>query len=248
MELQLIYKDQYLRTMQGTIKVEKYINETFDEERPQVLPLAGVYNNAASLVEKMIPDSAHDCESAIALYEAYKDLPPLAAARDGLWAYLAHHELFSYIQKRWKIDHNSSEDKIKEYWFKTGVAGALSGLWWAVYFTIDESREDKYELTKELFRNQTFRTRTFFTYKIGKNREALHGVLSFMHDNSDMFKRKAEARCDYITSYFSRLGTTKDLVYMDKDFFYKELERKRHALELAVDTGNVRHNREIWNV
>lgn len=248
MELQRVYKKAYVEALRANIKKEAYLQEQFISDKAQTLSLADVYNNAEELSGKMIPEASHDIDSAIALFEAYPDLSPLLASQDSLWVYLAHNELFEYVQKRRKVSIDSKEDKIKDYWFDDSERGTLSGLWWAVKMTINESLPDKYVLTRTLFRNQTFRTRTFFTYKIGKCKEALAGVLSFMNDNQELFQGHEEARSIYVSAYFSRLATTKELAYLDKDFFYNELEKKRKAIELAVDRDNVRHNREIWNI
>lgn len=248
MGLQKVYKKAYVEYLRANIRKEAYLRERFDSDVSQTIQLADVYNNTVNLSDRMIPDAAHDIDSAIALYEAYKNISPILAAQTSLWVYLAHNELFEYVQKRRKMSIDSKEDKIKDYWFDDSEKGTLSGLWWAVKMTIDESLSDKYELTRVLFRNQTFRTRTFFTYKIGKCREALAGVLSFMNDNKELFQGHEEARSVYVSAYFSRLAATKELAYMDKQFFYNELEKKRKAIELATDRENVRHNRDIWMI
>lgn len=248
MELQKVYKKAYVEYLRANINKDAYLQDCFVSDKSQTIPLADVYNNAAELKTKMIPDAMHDIDSAIALYEAYPDLSPLLASQDSLWIYLAHNELFEYVQKRRRVTNDSKVEKIKDYWFDNSEKGTLSGLWWAVKMTINENLQDKYQLTRTLFKNQTFRTRTFFTYKIGKYKEALIGVLSFMNDNKELFRGHEEARSIYVSAYFSRLATTKELLYLDKDFFYNELEKKRKAIELAIDRENVRHNREIWNI
>ena len=248
MELQRVYKRAYIETLRSRITKDAYLQDKFVSDSSQTIPLADVYNQAEELSLRMIPDADHDFDSAIALFEAYPDLPPILASQESLWIYLGHNELFEYVQKRRKVTIDSKEDKIKDYWFDTTEKGTLSGLWWSVKMTVNEELSDKYELTRTLFRNQTFRTRTFFTYKIGKCTEALKGVLSFMKDNQELFRGHEEARTIYVSAYFSRLGATKELAYMDKEFFYKELEKKRNAIELATDRDNVRHNKKIWSI
>ena len=248
MELQKVYKKSYVEYLRANISKDAYLQEQFISDKNQIISLADIYNNAIGLLDKMVPDATHDFDSAIALYEAYPNISPLLAAQESLWVYLAHNELFEYVQKRRKVTSESTIDKIKDYWFDITERGTLAGLWWAVKMTINEDLSDKYELTRILFGNQTFRTRTFFTSKIGKCKEALVGVLSFMNDNKELFQNHMEARAIYVSSYFSRLGTTKELAYMDRDFFYTELEKKRKAIELAEDRKDVRHNREIWNI
>ena len=248
MELQRVYKKNYVAHLRRNVSKEAYLQDSFISDNTQTIPLANIYNNAKDLANKMIPDAIHDIDSAIALYEAYPELSPLLASQESLWIYLAHNELFEYVKKRRKVTIDSKEEKIKDYWFDNSEKGTLSGLWWGVRMTINEELPDKYELTRTLFRNQTFRTRTFFTYKIGKCKAALQGVLRFMNDNKELFQGHEEARADYVSTYFSRLGATKELAYMDESFFYNELEKKRRAIELATDRENVRHNREIWNI
>lgn len=250
MELQKVYKSGYINKLSDRITTEAYLGGSFESDMNETVPLAEVYNKAPELIEKMDPDKKKDFESAKALYEAYQGITPLVASGKGLWVYLAHNELFDYVKKRWDIDENTSPKQIREHWFETSLAGTLSGLWWAVYLTVEPENgpEHQYDLTKVLFENQTFRTRTFFTYKIARHQAALKGVLRFMFDNWDVFQNQTEAKADYVTTYFSRLGATKHLLYMDEQFFYDELKKKMPAILLATDTNNVRHNREIWMI
>ena len=259
MELQKMYTDTVVAQLRKNAIPERYQENAPEEiESPEYTQLDGIYNKAAEIapineeklrqggIKRMIPDKNHDFESAVALFEAYKDLTPYYASRVGLWVYLSHNELYGYVKKRW-----GDTQKIKEHWFDIGRRGSLSGLWWAVYCTYDETKEgdDRYWLTRQLFVNQTFRTRTFFTYRIGMNREALKGTLHFMYKYPDLFKRGAgEARLDYIRKYFGRLGATKELIALEHDFFLNELEKKRPAFDLITDTTQVRHNRTIWNI
>lgn len=259
MELQKIYTDSFVAQLRKNATPEKYKEEdSFEIENPEFTQLDGIYNKAFEIApsednempldgaRRMIPDKNHDFESAVALFEAYKEITPYIASKAGFWVYLSHNELYGYIKKRW-----GDTTKIKEHWFDIGRRGSLSGLWWAVYCTYDKTKEgdERYWLTKQLFVNQTFRTRTFFTYRIGMNREALRGTLKFIYKYPDLFKRGAgEARLDYIRKYFGRLGATKELIAMEHEFFTNELEKKKLVFDLISDTTQVRHNRKIWNM
>lgn len=258
MELQKMYTDAFVAQLSKNISPEKYQEDKpFEIDKPEYTQLSYIYNKAVEIapveenetnqgeIKKMIPDKNHDFDSAVALFEAYRELPPYIASKAGFWVYLSHNELYVYVKKRW-----GDTTKIKEHWFDIGRRGSLSGLWWAVYCTIDETKEgdDKYWLTRQLFVNQTFRTRTFFTYRIGMNREALKGTLQFMYKYPELFKRGAgEARLDFIRKYFGRLGATKELTALEHDFFASELEKKKSAFDLITDTAQVRHDRRIWN-
>lgn len=257
MELQKIYRESFVSQLKKNIDPEKYQSDVaFDIENAEYTQLSGIYNKAADIAplaegepsdgkRRMNPDKNQDCDSAIILFEAYKDLSPYIASKPGLWVYLAHNELYPYVKQRW-----GESTKIKEHWFDIGRRGSLSGLWWAVYCTYDPTKEgeERYRLTRQLFLNQTFRTRTFFTYRIGMNEDALKGTLRFMEKNPDLFKRGAgEARLDYIRTYLGRLGGTKELLAFDDSFFTRELERKMSAILLVENTKQVRHDKNVWN-
>lgn len=262
MELQKIYSDSFVEELRKNATPEKYQAIEVcgaDLDNADFTQMDGIYNNAINIApiirdgevvndgsKRMIPDKDHDFESAVALFEAYENLSPYFASRKGFWTYLSHNELYSYVKKRW-----GDTSKIKEHWFDIGRRGSLSGLWWAVYYTVDRTKEgdERYWLTRQLFVNQTFRTRTFFNSSLGMNQEILRGTLMFMERNPELFKRgTGEARLDYIKTYFGRLGCTKELTALNDAFFVKELERKLPAIELVHDTSQVRHDKQVWNL
>ena len=80
MELQKVYKHSYVDKLRTSVKKESYLRTKFESDLKQTILLADVYNNAATLSSKMIPDAAHDFESAIALFEAYPDISPILAS------------------------------------------------------------------------------------------------------------------------------------------------------------------------
>ncbi len=257
-ELQKIYTDTFVAQLRKNAIAEKYQSEeAFNIDNPEYTQLAGIYNKAANIapkegnnlcqdgIKRMVPDKNHDFESAVALFEAYRNLTPYIASKVGFWVYLSHNELYGYVKKRW-----GDTTKIKEHWFDIGRRGSLSGLWWAVYCTYDDTKEgdDKYWLTRQLFVNQTFRTRTFFNSRKGMNNESLRGILSFMSKYPELFKNAGEARLDYIKTYFGRLASTKELISFERDFFVYELEKKMPAIQLITDTTQVRHDKRVWNM
>ncbi len=262
MELQKIYSDSFVEELRKNATPEQYQDIAAcgaDLDNADFTQIDGIYNYAAKIApkiqdgkvveddkERMIPDKDHDFDSAVILFKAYENLSPYFASRKGLWVYLSHNELYSYVKVRW-----GDTSKIKEHWFDIGRRGSLSGLWWAVYYTYDRSKEgdERFWLTRQLFVNQTFRTRTFFNSSLGMNQEALKGTLKFMYMYPDLFKRgTGEARLDYIKTYFGRLGSTKELTALDDAFFTNELERKMPAIKLVTDTSQVRHDKQVWNL
>ena len=111
----------------------------------------------------------------------------------------------------------------------------LPNLWWAVYLSVDPRREDKYALTKILFKQEDLRTRTLGTYTLFRHKPATVATLSFIESHMDTtFNHSFQNRCRYMTKYLNYLGGCRLLSYMDEDFFTKMLERKKEDISKVV--------------
>ena len=229
MQLQKTFKESYMKTLRDAVKsgvaIPLYGNDVFEVDTTQVKRLANVYA-PEGLAEKLEVDWESDFKSAIHIYEAFKNISPLLASNEAFWAYLTHVDLFSYVQKRWpKVkDNDCSIDYILDHWF-LGANGllrnAIASMWWSVYNTVDEERENKYELSEILFKNYTLRVITFGSYQLIRHREAMIGILSFLKDNPEITSNAFEYRGRFISKYFNRLGAVKQLAYLNSEFFYE---------------------------
>jgi len=229
MQLQKTFRESYMKTLRDAVKsgaaIPLYAAETFEIDQTQVKRLANVYA-PTGLTERLEEVWENDFLSAIAIYEAYNSISPLLASNEAFWAYITHVDLFSYAQKRWPkvMDDDCSADYIIDHWF-VGANGLLrnaaASMWWSVHNTIDESRENKYELTEVLFKNYTLRITTFGSYQLIRHKEAMIGVLSFLKDNPDITSSAFEQRGQFISKYFNRLGAVKQLAYLNRDYFYR---------------------------
>lgn len=154
---------------------------------------------------------------------------------------MAHVDLFPYMRQRWsKHIEGKIDDEIKyilKHWFlQSGsqqnlMRHSLSGLWWAVYLSVDDSRDDRYELTKILFRQLDFPTRTLGLYHLGRHKEAVIGILQFIKDNDELFKSKFQEKTRYITKYLNLVGGAINLAYFDRKFFIEELEKVKDKID-----------------
>lgn len=247
MALQKVFKEAYVEVLSNSIDPEKYAGDAFEFDQTQVKYLANV-QQSSDLLNKMNPSNL--LESAIALYEAYKNLTPLSASKIELWTYLSHVDLFGFMQKWYPEVKEGKADArfIRDRWFRSPkgpIRSSLAGLWWSVYCSIDESRKDKYELTRMLFRNDSIRTHYFGPSTIFRHREAVIGILEFLVENPDISNVHFSSRCIYIIQYFNRLGAVKQLAYMDRDFFKEELLRKKDVLLTVTSKAQVLSGRSI---
>lgn len=242
MERQLLFREKYVLQLKADIEtgvsLENYSSNVFIYDNKLVLMMPNI-SKTSVLLGKLNPDN--DFETAVHVFEAFEKLEPIQASDERLWTYLSHADLYPYMIKRWDAVHKgTAKDSISyilEHWFlsSTTQAGllrhALSGLWWAVYLSVDESRRDKYELTEILFRQLDFPTRTLGAYKLGRHKEAVIGILEFIHENEGLFKKGLQPKTRFITKHLNLIGGTKPISYYSRSFFKSELQKIADNIE-----------------
>lgn len=251
MTKQLIFKTRYIEYLRKEIDsehgIDRYMNPIFDYNDDEVLFLPNIDSPSnTSLADQMI--NKKDWESAIILYEAYSKLEPLQAADPRLWTYLTHVDLYPYMIKR----HNgvisgkesNKKDYILKYWFLSSntqqalMRHPLAGLWWAVYLSVDKTRADKYELTREFLKDIDVSSRTLGTYQLGRHRPAVLGILDFVNSNKELFCKHREDAIRYMVKKLNILGGSKPLSMFDKDFFYFQCVKMKNEISRITMTNN----------
>jgi len=242
MAKQLIFKDKYVQKLKKDLasgtSSEFYGSNEFVYDKKQVLMLQNI-EAVSDLANKL--DVKDDFKTAVLIYEAFEKLEPIQASDERLWVYLSHVDLYSYMIKRWSSVYErkakNDADYISEHWFLSSSAQssllrhALAGLWWSVYLSVDESRgKNKYDLTKILFRQLDFPTRTLGTYKLGRHKEAVIGILEFIQENEELFKTKFEDKTRFVTKHLNVVGGVKPISYYDRYFFKSELEKVKKEI------------------
>jgi hypothetical protein len=239
MAKQMIFKDKYVSKLKDGIDIDRYKSSEFVYDHKQVLMLPNV-EATSDFANQLRPDN--DFETAVTIFETLKNLEPIQASDERLWTYLSHVDLYPYMQKRWSAVYDGKakdgKDYISDHWFLASSAHgslmchAIAGLWWAVYLSVDDTRgaDKKYDLTKILFRQLDFPTRTLGTYKLGRHKEAVIGILEFIEENNDLFKSGFESKTRFITKHLNIVGGVKPLAYYDRSFFKGELEKIKETI------------------
>lgn len=233
MEKQLLFKEKYVSQLKLEIDVDRYRGKEFVYDPTQTLMFSNVIK-PHNILETLDPQD--DFDTAIKLFEAFKDLELIQASDERFWTYLTHVDLYAYMIKRWSAAYKGiakdNNQYISNHWFLSSTVQsellrhALAGLWWAVYLSVDEARgANKYELTKILFRQLDFPTRTLGSYKLGRHKEAVIGILEFIYENEQLFTYKFEDKARYITKHLNLIGGIKPIAYYDRSFFKAELEK-----------------------
>ena len=236
MELQKIFRqayvDELIRGVRSGFLASLYTNESFDYDEGKVLFTPEITKPKNG--ELQLPDESdnYDFENARIIYEAYPALTPLQASDIRLWTYLAHADYYKYMKKRWPNvnDVEGNSKYILDHWFITSATQnsflrhGLAGLWWGAHLSCDETREDKYELTRVLFRQLDFVSRTLGAYNLSRHKEAVIGILDYILQNPELFGKHFQERTRFLTKYFNQIGGTKPISFFDRDFFKSALQ------------------------
>lgn len=233
MELQRQFSQDYLTEIKNKIYDadfrKKYVESTFviEDIENNVVKIPGLYNNHVNL--KMSSKPSDDFENAKAFYEAYKDMSPIIASQETIWAYLTHVEYFDYVKERWSVSIDTSADTMIDHFFVRSMLkiarNGLARLWWPVYITYDKKNEDPYHLTKIFFANTqivvSLSESVLFTCK-----PLTQGVLEFFEEHPDV--KTSKANIEKIMEYFNALGGVRNLAFDSKEFI-------KHTIETEIE-------------
>ncbi len=249
MELQKVFKHSYMDELRKNIHISDYQGESFPYDPSKVKSLANVYK-PEGLLDRLDPED--DFTSAVEIFKAYENVTPLLASLPDLWVYLAHVDLFPYVQSRHSdvLNDDVTEDYIVDHWFKNKVSifrMVLPSAWWSVYLSIDKSRENPYELTEILFKNQELRTNSFGPLTLIRHREAMIGVLEFFKEHPELLVDGMNMRAQYVRKLFNFIGGTKRLEFLNRDFFRTTLEKRYDTIACTFSRGDIQNNNELFN-
>ena len=249
MELQKVFKHSYVDELRRNIHIPDYQGEIFPYDATKVKPLANIYK-PEGLLDRLDPDN--DFSSAIEIYQAYENVTPLLASLPDLWVYLSHVDLFPYVQKRHSdvLKEDVTEEYIVDHWFKNKVSifrMVLPSAWWSVYLSIDKTRENPYELTEVLFKNQELRTNSFGPLTLIRHKEAMIGILEFLKEHQELLVDGMNMRAQYIRKLFNFISGTKRLEFMKREFFKNELEKRYDIISRKFSREEIQNNNELFN-
>lgn len=251
MLLQRTFKKNYAETLLDAVRngqnLNLYSQDSFDYDAEQVVKIPNLAY-PEGLIDKLVPNTQGDLQSAIALYEAFPNLTPLQASDRSFWIYLAHADLFPYVQQRFpKVKEEGFDNKqyILDHWFfgQGPIMQVLSGLWWLTHLSVDEDGPDKYKYTAQIFRDYTMRT-NFANYTFARHKEAVIGYLQFMIDNPGLFGSFFKEKNRFVTKHFNKIGGTRLLSTLPRDYFYDELNNIKEQI-FEVTASNTTSNEPV---
>lgn len=230
------YIEHIFEDVEKGVDLNRFLQNTFPYDSNYLVDLPHLAK-PDGLLEQLDPTTDGDFKSAVAIYEAYKSLRPLEATTSQLWESLSLTDLFPYMRERWKLKGSADLKQAILNHFTVKAHGlmrhGLGGLWWLVYLSVDEERKNKYELTEMLFKNYTLRIVRFGVGKVIQHKEAAIGILQFLKDHESEIP-SMENVANGLASYFNKLGAVKQLTYLNRDFFYNEMESHFEDFKIAT--------------
>src|SRR5690606_13868251 len=110
----------------------------------------------------------------------------------------------------------------------------LTTLWWSVYVTFDDSRDDPFELCSLYFQNNRYRTVTFGGSSFVRHKEAILGILEFLKENN---LPSSTELGDEISKFINLLGGTKPLSFFKREWFKQKLVENYGNGEILLKTS-----------
>ena len=173
-------------------------NEWINSEFPQPMFIEKKYEISDFELENN-PESENkeiDFNNSIKLYESLNSLPRYILTSEAFWLWLHFEKFYPVVRKMMTIN---GESTITDHWMhKQGTRrglmfGVLSRCYFRVALTVDESKEDKYELTKWIIENPLrYRELTWRSYSSEEHlvRGILKGEKKAVDENPGKEKNK----------------------------------------------------------
>jgi hypothetical protein len=181
------YVNKLYRNLEVDENLESYKEDHFAFEKNFATGKSGIFINDNFNLD---PD-VHISTNSISLYENLR-INETQASDNRLWTYLAHVHFRKYMKKEWKIDFTKDRikiiDFIRDRYFlnilniRSLTHNGIARLWWYTHLTIDESRKDKYELTKVLLSLQDIPV-SLLERSMGSSKNVRKAVLEFVLEN-----------------------------------------------------------------
>lgn len=169
-----------------------------------------------------------DAENAQRVYSHMRALSDSQASDERIWVAYSLSEQLDYMKYRWKT--TSNKDVLNRYFFnysknRSLFRNGISRLWWIGRITYDEKREDPFELTKFLCKNQDF-IETICGRSIFNNPTVQRATLNALYDglkNNDGDNRKTVRD---VAKYVNLLSGTYILDMLSYDEIYNKVHSK----------------------
>lgn len=231
-----------IRKLEKDELLKLYKDARFPFEEENILENRRILVETTPELKEPNGENLYEYENARSLFEAYKDLSRTQATDARMWTYMSHVQYWDYMRVRWPSDPNKDKTDLAKYildhWYVNGISAksisrhGIASLWWGAFVTYDGNREDKYELTKELFSRQDYK-RHLLERSTMRHIPLVHAILEHILENKDIFEDFWAERVRFLTRKIHFMSGYKVLSVMSKEDIKDILEN------LKEDTSQV---------
>lgn len=194
------------------IWIDKYFNEEFVVDS----------DIEVSDIQLLIPEKGGtdtDFKNSKILYTALKNITVEQASDGRLWGYLTHVVFWNYMRNRWPADGKNDKFIKSRYFIRQNsdrslVRNGLARLWWMAYSTYDNSLDDKFEVTKFLFKDTDLQT-GLIERSFSRNKDLTKNILKSLmkYTYANGFPKRSSRR--KLWREINRIGGVKVLDLLD---------------------------------
>ncbi len=219
-----------------TSKTNEWLKDFFKEENPFSKSKLSI--NDFELRTDFEDPSDSDFENAKIIFENLK-ISESQACDERLWIGLSFGKFYEYMMYRYPVDKQSN---LKNKWFFQGYSPkyqvfrqGLSMLWWYVYITYDETRENPYELTEFAFKQKDFLISIYSRNFCGSKAVRLGIIRAFKDFEEEVDSILPREYYNGVIKYISFLGGAYILDLLSEQEIYDKCYAK---LKELYDNGN----------
>ena len=168
-----------------------------------------------------------DAENVQRIYNHMKGLSDSQASDERIWVAYTLGEQIEYMRYRWKSEN--ADDMLNRYFFNYSTQRSLfrngvARLWWIGRVTYDEKREDPYELTKYICKDQDF-IETICGRNIFNNFDVLKATVAAIYDADKNGISVSRELVRAVGKYVNLLAGTYIIDFMDYEMVYEKVQK-----------------------
>ncbi len=177
-------------------------------------------------------DKKIDTINSIKIYKSLNILPRYILCDNKFWLWLYLEKFYSITKNMMKI---KSVSTIQDHWMdiqgvrRGNFFGVLSRCYFRVMLSVDESKTDKYELTRWIIENPE-RIRNFTWRSFSSQQHLLRGCLRGQMKAVKELNKESNSIYPEIAKYVSIIGSVKLLDAISEDYIEEKVYRKAKEL------------------
>ncbi len=228
-------------TEDGLLMLKNNKNSVFKEIICEGKPLIDYFGNSEFLKETALEieeicldvnqptgkEALTDAENVQRVFNHMKGLSASQASDERIWVAYTLGEQIEYMRYRWKCEN--AKDMLNRYFFNYSNQRSLfrngfSRLWWIGKVTFDEKREDPYELTKYICKDQDF-IETICGRNIFNNFEVLKATIEALFDADNEEKHISRELIRAVGKYVNLLAGTYIIDLVNYEIIYEKIRK-----------------------